>query len=133
MGFDQGQMYWLIIIAYVVGRLVEGIFPLLGDCSVFTWRPWDAWFRLITARRNPNLILLTLSLMIARPDWGFIAVTFWSVVTSAVLVFRLAHAFLVRLKQGPLSSWLSEDNVATGPNAKAYAVFGATRGAYAPK
>ena len=131
MGLDQGQMYWLIIIAYVVGRLVEGVFPLLGSCSVFTWRPYDAWFRLVTARRNPNLILMTLSVLVAKPEWGFVAVTFWSVITTVMLVFRLLQAFIVRLKKGPLSSWLSEDDVATGANAKAYAVFGATRGAYA--
>lgn len=131
LGFDQGQMYWLIIIAYVVGRLVEGIFPLLGNCSIFTWRPYDAWFRLVTARRNPNLILLTVSVLIAKPDWGFIAVTFWSVITTAMLLARLLYAIVIRLKQGPLDSWLSEDNVATGPNARAYAIFGATRGAYA--
>ena len=133
MGIEQGQMYWLIIIAYIVGRLVEGVFPLLGDCSVFTWRPYDAWFRLITARRNPNLILLTLSVLVAKPDWGFIAVTVWTVVTTAMLVLRLFHASIVRLKLGPLTSWLSADDVATGPNAKAYAIFSATRGAYAAK
>ncbi len=131
-GIDQQQMYWLIIIGYIVGRVVEGIFPLLGNCSIFTWRPADAWFRLITARRNPNLILLTLSVLVARPDWGFIAVTFWTVFTSAILVLRLLYALVVRLKQGEaLTSWLSEEDVATGPNAKSYAVFGTTRGAYA--
>jgi len=131
MGFDQGQMYWLIIIAYVVGRLVEGVFPLLGSCSVFTWRPYDAWFRLITARRNPNLILLTLSVLIAKPEWGFVAVTFWSVVTTVMLMMRLLQAIVVRLRHGPLTSWLSADDVATGANAKAYRIFGSTRGAYA--
>jgi phosphatidylglycerophosphate synthase len=131
LGFDQGQMYWLIVIAYVVGRLVEGVFPLLGNCSIFTWRPYDAWFRLVTARRNPNLILLTLSVLIAKPDWGFIAVTFWSVITTVMLLARLLYGTFIRLKQGPLDSWLSEENVATGPNARAYAIFGATRGAYA--
>ena len=34
---------------------------------------------------------------------------------------------------GSLSSWLSEDNVASGPNARSYSVFGATRGDYAQK
>lgn len=133
VGFDQGQMYWLIIVAYIVGRVVEGVFPMLGNCSIFTWRPSDAWFRLITARRNPNLILLTLSIVIARPDWGFVAVTFWTVFTTVILVLRLFFALVVRLTRGPLTSWLSEDDVATGPNARAYAIFGATRGAYAPK
>ncbi len=133
MGLDLVSLYWLIAIAYVTGRVVEGIFPLLGNCSVFTWRPYDAWFRLVTARRNPNLILLTLSVFIAKPDWGFIAVVFWSVLTSLALVIRLFYAFAIRLIQGPLTSWLTQDDVATGPHAHAFRLFGATRGAYAGK
>jgi len=133
MGIGQDQMYWIIIVSYIVGRAVEGIFPVLGSCSIFTWRPFDAWFRLVTARRNPNMILLTLSIFIARPDWGFIAVVFWSAFTSAILVLRLLQACTVRLVRGPLSSWLSEPNVATGENARSYSIFGATRGAYARK
>ena len=126
MGLSLDQMNWAIIIAYISGRIVEGVFPLLGNCEVFTWRPLDAWFRLITARRNPCMIFLTLSILAGRPDWGFIAVTFWTVFTTLVLNLRLVYAAAIRLRHGPLNSWLSEDNVATGPNARSYAVFGAT-------
>ncbi len=126
MGMSLDQMNWAIILAYVSGRCVEGLFPLLGGCEIFTWRPLDAWFRLITARRNPCMILLTLSLFAGRPDWGFIAVTFWTVLTTIILNLRLVYAAFSRLRHGPLSSWLSEEDVATGPNARAYAVFGAT-------
>lgn len=133
LGQGLEQMYWIIVIAYVGGRIVEGIFPLLGSCSIFTWRPYDAWFRLVTARRNPCLILLTLSLLVGKPEWGFIAVTLWSALTTVMLVVRLVQAFIVRLTGGPLSSWLSESNVASGPNAFSYSIFGTTRGAYARK
>jgi len=126
MGLSVDQMNWAIIIAYISGRLVEVIFQLLGSCGVFTWRPIDAWFRLITARRNPCMIMLTLSVFVGRPDWGFIAVAFWTVLTTVILNLRLLFAAIVRLKQGPLSSWLSEEDVATGPNARSYAIFGAT-------
>jgi phosphatidylglycerophosphate synthase len=131
LGLDIAGLSWLIVIAYVAGRIVEGLFPLLGNCSVFTWRPFDAWFRLVTARRNPCLILLTLSLLVGRPDWGFMAVAFWSALTSLVLVLRFAQGIVARAWSGPLDSWLSADDVATGPHARAYAIFGATRGAYA--
>jgi phosphatidylglycerophosphate synthase len=131
LGMELGQMYWIIAIGYIAGRVVEGLFPLLGNCSIFTWRPFDAWFRLVTARRNPCLILLTLSLLIGRPDWGFIAVTLWTALTTFILILRLIQAFFVRLTGGPLVSWLSEENVASGPHAYSYSIFGATRGAYA--
>ncbi len=130
MGFGPVDMYWMIAIAYVAGRLVEGLFPLLGNCNVFTWKPFDAYFRLVTARRNPCLIILTLSAVIGRPDWGFVAVTFWTVLTTIVLFIRLLQGGISRLRQGPLDSWLNADDVACGPNARAFRLFGRTRGAY---
>jgi hypothetical protein len=48
-----------------------------------------------------------------------------------ILVLRLLEATIVRLTRGPLNSWLSEDDVATGPNGYSFSIFGATRGAYA--
>jgi len=131
MGLDRLQFYWLILGAYVTGRVVEGLFPLLGHCSIFTWRPFDAWFRLVTARRNPSLIMLTVSAVLGQPQWGFVAVALWSVATTAFLLLRLAYAALARLSGGPLRSWLEEDDVASGPHAVSYRIFGATRGAYA--
>jgi hypothetical protein len=130
LGFDRPDMCWMIVIAYVLGRVVEGLFPLLGDCSVFTWKPFDAWFRLVTARRNPCLIILTASVLAGRPDWGFVAVAFWSALTTAVLLLRLLQGLVERVRIGPLVSWMSEDDVASGPHAGSYRVFGSTRGAY---
>jgi len=130
LGFDQVDMYRMIVIGYVAGRVVEGLFPLLGNCNVFTWRPFDAYFRLVTARRNPCLIILTVSAVIGRPEWGFIAVTFWTVLTTMVLFVRLLQGGVSRLRKGPLDSWLNADSVAEGPNAQAFRLFGSTRGAY---
>ena len=130
LGFDQGEMYWLIVLAYVAGRMVEGVFPLLGNCSVFTWKPFDAWIRLVTARRNPCLIILTVSAVIGQPGWGFIAVTFWTVLSTLMLMIRLLQGLFARIRGGPLQSWLSADDVREGPNARAYQIFGSTRGAY---
>ncbi len=79
------------------------------------------------------MILLTLSVLIGRPDWGFIAVTFWTVLTTLFMNLRLGYALVIRLQHGPLNSWLSEDDVATGPHAHPYSIFGATRVAHAKK
>ena len=130
LGLDFSAMCWLLVGAYVLGRVAEGLFSLLGDCSIFTWRPFDAWFRLVTARRNPCLIILTFSALIQRYDWGFIAVVGWSALTTAVLIVRLLHALIVRVWRGPLTSWLSEEQVANGPHARSFRVFAGTRGAY---
>ena len=126
MGLSFEQMSWAIIFAYISGRCVEVLFQLLGSCGIFTWRPIDAWFRLVTARRNPCMIMLTLSVLVGRPDWGFIAVTFWTVLTTIILNLRLAYAVIIRFRHGPLNSWLSEEDVATGPNSRSYAIFAST-------
>jgi hypothetical protein len=131
LGFDLHEMGWIIAIAYISGRAIEGVFPFLGGPSVFAWRPFDAWFRLVVARRNPCMIILTLGALIGRPDWGYIGVVAWLVMSTLILFIRLLQGLLARITQGPLSSWLSVDGVANGPHAKSFKVFAGTWGAYA--
>ena len=130
LGFDVYQLCWIVVIAYVAGRAIEGVFPFLGGPNVWTWRPFDAWFRLIVSRRNPCMIILTVGALIGRPDWGFIGVVGWMVICTAILFLRLLQGVLSRITKGPVTSWLSEDDVADGPNALSFKVFGGTRGAY---
>lgn len=102
---------WLIVSGYVVGRLIEGTFRLwLGTFGIFCWRPVDSYFRLITARRNPNLILLTVGAASGRPDLGLVAVACWTVLTSLVLLVRLTTAWHERIISGPLRSWFQGIN-----------------------
>jgi len=102
-------LFSLVMIGYVAGRLVEGSFQVfLGRFGIFCWRPVDSYFRLITARRNPNLIFLTVSYIVGRPDLGLLAVTFWTAATSMFLLIRLVTAAYLRARQGPLRSWLAD-------------------------
>ena len=96
----------LVLGGYVAGRLVEVIFKqFLESSGIFCWQPVDSCFRLITGRRNPNLILLTVSLFFGRPDIGFLAVCLWTVLSSIFLVARLVMGIQARVKSGPLRSW----------------------------
>jgi len=98
---------WVIIGGYIVGRLVELVFKKrLGPFVIFIWRPVDSYFRLITARRNPNLILLTAGAVTGHCDFGLLAVAFWTGVTSLFLVIRLGMAGFTRIASGPLRTWL---------------------------
>jgi len=86
--------------------LVEVIFKqFLESSGIFCWQPVDSCFRLITGRRNPNLILLTASLFIGRPDIGLLAVCLWTVLSSIFLVARLVMGIHARVTSGPLRSW----------------------------
>jgi phosphatidylglycerophosphate synthase len=111
LGFSLNAVLWFIVIGYVVGRFTEVVFQqCLGRFGIFCWRPMDSYFRLITARRNPNMILLTGCFFVGRPDFGLLAVAFWTVWTSFFLLLRLAWAGYARIIQGPLKSWFMDVN-----------------------
>ncbi|WP_207461665.1 CDP-alcohol phosphatidyltransferase family protein [Azospirillum sp. SYSU D00513] len=101
---------WLMLAivfgGYVAQRLEEGLFIGLFKLEMHIWRPFDSWFRLITARRNPNLLLLTLGALAGRPDLGMIAVAWWTVISLGVHTLQIVQAFLAR-RRGPLVSWLA--------------------------
>jgi len=107
--YDLDRVIWLMLIGYVAGRLVELTFKkFLGRFGIFCWQPMDSCFRLVTARRNPCLILLTFFTLWWRPDLGLLAVTFWTVLSSIFLFLRLTWAFVIRIREGSLTSWFMD-------------------------
>jgi phosphatidylglycerophosphate synthase len=102
---------WCMFSAYVGGRIFEGLFQLLfDDISIFCWKPLDSYHRLITARRNPCMILLSVALVLADATQGFIWVVAWTVISTAFLALRFTYALLVRVVNGPLTSWIAYSN-----------------------
>jgi phosphatidylglycerophosphate synthase len=95
----------IIVVAYLVGRALEGVFMLAFDMEIFLWRPFDGFFRQIISRRNPNLLLLTAGCVTGRPDVGFLAVAVWAVVSNAVHIVRLVQAFAWRRRGEPVRAW----------------------------
>jgi phosphatidylglycerophosphate synthase len=99
----------LVFAGYIAGRLVEGIFSAwIARFGIYSWRPVDSFNRLITARRNPCLIILTVSLLPGRPDLGLEAVVLWTLASSLFLIVRLAMGTFAHITSGPLQSWLTE-------------------------
>jgi phosphatidylglycerophosphate synthase len=99
---------WLMLFGYIGGRLCEGAFQLFaGSFSLFVWRPLDSINRLITARRNPNLILLTVFWLAGNPAAGLWAVVSWHLASTLFLLLRVLYAIGIRLRRGRLESWLA--------------------------
>ena len=97
----------VIIAGYVIQRLMEGISIALLGMEIHIWRRFDTFFREITARRNPNLVLLTLFWLMGRPDWGLVAVAVWTVVSLLVHAVQLVQAFAEKRQRGKLTSWMA--------------------------
>lgn len=93
-----------ILVGYVVQRMIEGAFIARFNMHIHVWERFDSRFRLITARRNPNMVILLAFLAIDRPDWGLIAVAAWTVASCAVHLVRLLQAIAATK---PIRSWLA--------------------------
>jgi phosphatidylglycerophosphate synthase len=96
----------IIIWGYVLQRIEEGLFEVVFKVPMHMWRRFDSWFRLITARRNPNLAILTVATLAGRPDAGFNVVAAWVSICLAVHTVQILQAAVAR-GRGPLRSWLS--------------------------
>ena len=96
-----------IILGYIAQRLIEGIFVRRYGMHIHVWRPVDSKFRLITARRNPNMVILVAALLVGRPDLGIELVALWTIVSLIFHAVRLAQANARRERGRPVSSWLA--------------------------
>jgi len=93
---------------YIALRLLEWSFISNFGVRIHTWRRWDSRFRLISSRRNPNLILLSAATLCGRPDLGLAAIALWTLGCIAIHGVRWIQAWLEVRRRGPLASWLED-------------------------
>lgn len=106
----QDVFWWTlaaIVGGYVVQRLIEGAFIARFGMHIHVWRRFDSRFRLVTARRNPNMVILLAFLVAGRPDWGLLAVAGWTIVSLLVHMAQLVQALAARATGRPVVSWLT--------------------------
>jgi phosphatidylglycerophosphate synthase len=95
----------VVVIGYLAGRLLEGLFLLLFSMETHCWRPIDTLFRTITARRNPNMILLSVSAVAGAPDLGMAMVAIWTLVSIGFHGVRLLQAVAARARGEAIAPW----------------------------
>jgi phosphatidylglycerophosphate synthase len=105
--FFELMMMWIVIGGYVAQRVIEGLFiRRFEGIHIHVWRPIDSKFRLITARRNPNMVILVVSLLFRRPDIGLEMVAWWTLASLIFHAVRLAQASEQAARGKPIRSWL---------------------------
>ncbi|KAB0677254.1 CDP-alcohol phosphatidyltransferase family protein [Aureimonas leprariae] len=100
-----GLVTAVVVGGYVAQRIEEGVFIKAFGIEMHIWRPFDSWFRGITARRNPNLLILTVLTLVGRPDWGMLLVAAWTALCFLVHLAQIVQAASAT-RQGPIRSWL---------------------------
>ena len=96
-----------IVFGYVAQRVIEGIFMRRFGMHIHVWQEVDSKFRLITARRNPNMVILVVCLAFGRPDLGIELVALWTLVSLIFHAVRLAQANGRYYRGRPVVSWLA--------------------------
>ena len=102
----KGGILAVIVGTYVLGRVIEGLFMWRFGMHIHVWQRIDSQFRLVTARRNPNMVILVAALVAARPDIGIELVALWSVLSLIFHAVRLAQAEGQAARGRPITSWL---------------------------
>ena len=100
------MVLWAIIGGYLAQRIIEGLFIKQLDMEIHVWRRIDSRFRLVTARRNPNLVILVVALLLRRPDVGIELVAWWTLISLIFHAVRLAQAKERAGRGEKLDSWL---------------------------
>lgn len=96
----------LVVGGYVVLRLQELLFKTLFGMHIHVWRRGDSIFRLIVARRNPLLVILSVAALLGEPGWGMVVSAVWTAVSVFVHAVQIIQALAAR-RTGPVISWLN--------------------------
>ncbi len=107
---DETVWWWtigVIVAGYILQRVIEGMAIKWLGLEIHIWRRIDTFFREITARRNPNLVILTVFTLFGRPDLGLIAVAVWTGICLLLHAVQIAQAFAEKRRSGGLVSWMT--------------------------
>ncbi len=100
---------WIVLGGHVAGKLLEQAFISTFGLKVHVWQPSDARFRLITARRNPNLVILSVAVLAGAPAAGYVAMAAWIMISFVVHLMRYARALAARSAGHEIASWLDRN------------------------
>jgi phosphatidylglycerophosphate synthase len=105
--FYEIMVLSVIVGGYVAQRLIEGLsIKRFSGMEIHVWQKLDSQFRLITARRNPNMVILVAALLVGRPDAGLVLVAWWTLVSLIFHAVRLAQMTERRRRGRKVVSWL---------------------------
>lgn len=85
---------WAMVICFLFDKLVSGSFRAITGRELFDYRPIDAAFHLVAARRNIHLLILTVGVVIGAIGPAFAAVTGWMAATLLFHLLRFGWAVL---------------------------------------
>jgi phosphatidylglycerophosphate synthase len=88
-----GTVSWLLFGFFGFDRIITSAFGQIYRRSLLDYKPWDARFHLIAARRNTNLAMMLLGCLVQQPLGAMYVLTVWMGITMLWHLARFAvHA-----------------------------------------
>lgn len=106
-GGDGGALV-VMVAGWIFLRAEEMLFNWRFQLELHLWRRFDSLFRLVTARRNVVLAILTIGLVLGHPLGGFQAAAAWMLVCLTVHAIRILQAARLMQRGHTPSSWLED-------------------------
>jgi hypothetical protein len=100
------MVLWAIVGGYVADRAIEYLFVRRFGFTNESWKKVDSRFALAAAGTNINLLILTASMLFARPENGLELVACWTLVSLIFHAVRLAQATEQAARGRKPASWL---------------------------
>jgi len=97
---------YIVVGGYVAGKLLEQAFISTFRLKVHIWQKLDSTFRLFTARRNPNMAILTIFSAIGAYETGYLALAAWTIFCFGFHGVRYFQARAARKSGQEIASWL---------------------------
>lgn len=97
-----------IFAGYVADRLIEGLFILLHGFHIHVWRPVNSALRFITARRNPNMFIFMIGIMLTPliPQAGHLGFHIVAIWTWICIAFNIGVVVWSVLTRRDVKSWM---------------------------
>jgi hypothetical protein len=113
-GRPLAPIYATMVLGAIVGGtvaigVVEALaFRRFNGMEIHASRPLDTRFRLVSAGRNPNLVILAAALLFRRPESGLVLVAWWTLISLIFHGVRLAQLTEQQARRQKIVSWLDE-------------------------
>lgn len=101
------MVLWVILGGFLAQRTIELLsIRRFAGMEIHVWRPLDSKFRLVTAGRNMNMVILAGALIFGRPDTGLVLVAWWTLISVIFHAVRLAQMTERQSRGQAIVSWL---------------------------
>ena len=102
------MVLWVVVGGTIAINVIEALAIHRFGMEIHAWRPLDSRFRLVSASRNPDLLILAAALLFRRPDSGLVLVAWWTLISLIVHAVRLAQLTERQARRQAIHSWLDE-------------------------